>query len=88
MDYPSKFFASPASRWLSTSPVKVREKGDFPHRSPTCGCAHMRRRLTTLRAVILNGYSIEFLAARNTDGDEVSVKFSLYPQYKFTFLWL
>ena len=25
---------------------------------------------------ILNGYSIEFLAARNTDGDEVSVKFS------------
>ena len=35
----------------------------------------MRRRLTTLRAVILNGYSIEFLVARNTDGDEVSVKF-------------
>ena len=35
----------------------------------------MRRRLTTLRAVILNGYSIEILAARNTDGDEVSVKF-------------
>ena len=35
----------------------------------------MRGRLTTLRAVILNGYSIEFLVARNTDGDEVSVKF-------------
>ena len=35
----------------------------------------MRRRLATLRAVILNGYSIELLVARNTDGDEVSVKF-------------
>ena len=34
------------------------------------------------------GYSIEFLVARNTDGDEVSVKFSLHPQYKFTFLRL
>ena len=26
------------------------------------------------------GYSIEFLVARNTDGDEVSVKFSLHPE--------
>ena len=37
----------------------------------------MRRRLTTLRAVILNGFSIEFLVARNTDGDEVSIKVAL-----------
>ena len=42
----------------------------------------------TLRAVILNGYSIEFLVARNTDGDEVSVKFFITCPVEFTFLRL
>ena len=50
--------------------------------------AHMRMRFTTLRVVLLNGYSIEFLVWRGSaNGDEVSGKFfmQLFGSYDVTY---
>ena len=68
-DYRLKFVASPTTCWLLSYARKGPRKGGFPLSfANTWMRAHMGMRLSTQRAGLLNGYSIEFLVPLSSEG--------------------